>query len=490
MASISCDANGTKRVCFSGVDGKQKAIRLGHVSIKAAEYTLVRIEALLQDKVLRRPHEPELAAWLRDLHEPLHTRLVRAGLTSTRTSSAHTTLGDLVKAFFAGVSVKPSSLVRMQQAKVSLLAHFGEAREVSTIRESDAEVWRSSLASEGYAQATISRTVLYARQMFRWAVRRGMALANPFAELKAGTQVNRARSVFIDQATIAKVIDAAPDAEWRLLIALSRFGGLRVPSEALALRWSDVDWANSRLTVRSPKTEHHEGRAERIVPIFAEVLPHLRAAFEAAMEGEQYIIRRYREGANLNTHLRRIVLRAGIKPWDRTWHNLRASRQTELAATYPLHTVCSWIGNTKAIAAGHYLQVTDADWKRATDRSEGVAQSGAPTSQTASQRASASDGTGRRYLTEPSVVKVVAQTGAKGRTSTQNKQMGRAGLVLLRIPRRKSRFLKRAAAETAASSPGLMDGRVQLPRSIPTWRRWSRHGPRCPRRSGRASSRW
>lgn len=89
------------------------------------------------------------------------------------------------------------------------------------------------------------------------------------------------------------------------------------------------------------------------------------------------MITRYREGANLNPHFRRIIKRAGLTPWDRTWHNLRASRQTELAATFPLHTVCAWIGNTKAIAAGHYLQVTDADWTRATGGGQSGANCGA-----------------------------------------------------------------------------------------------------------------
>jgi integrase len=206
----------------------------------------------------------------------------------------------------------------------------------------------------------------YARQIFKCAMWRGMAKANPFAELKAGAQVNPARMVFVSRETIGKVIDAAPDNEWRLMIALSRFGGLRVPSEALALRWTDVDFANSRLTVRSPKTEHHEGKGERSVPMFPEIRELLQAVFDDAPEGAVYVIGRYREGANLNPHFRRIIRRAGVTPWPKTWHNLRASRQTELAADYPLHTVCAWIGNTKAIAAGHYLQVTDADWTRAT----------------------------------------------------------------------------------------------------------------------------
>lgn len=92
---------------------------------------------------------------------------------------------------------------------------------MGTIGEGNADAWRAGLVEAKYAPATISRTVLYVRQIIRWAIRRGLARVNPFAGLKAGAQVNSARAVFIDRPTIAKVIDAAPDAEWRLLIALS-----------------------------------------------------------------------------------------------------------------------------------------------------------------------------------------------------------------------------------------------------------------------------
>ncbi len=138
-----------------------------------------------------------------------------------------------------------------------------------------------------------------------------------------------------------------------------------------------MDWEHNRLTVRSPKTEHHEGHAERIVPLFPEVREHLLAVFEQAEPGAVDVIGRYRQGSNLNPQLRRIVKRAGLTPWDRTWHNLRASRQTELAASFPLHTVCAWIGNSKPIAAGHDLQVTDADWSRAVGAGAEVAQKAA-----------------------------------------------------------------------------------------------------------------
>lgn len=65
--------------------------------------------------------------------------------------------------------------------------------------------------------------------------------------------------------------------------------------------------------------------------------------------------------------------------WNRggkPFHNMRASRETELAATFPLHIVCEWIGNSAAIAQKHYLQVTDADYEKATSQG-GVAKSDA-----------------------------------------------------------------------------------------------------------------
>jgi len=147
---------------------------------------------------------------------------------------------------------------------------------------------------------------------------------------------------------------------------LSRYGGLRCPTEHLALTWPDVDWERDRFLVTAPKTEHHEGKGERWVPILPELRPYLQDAFEFATEGAVHVINRYREmNQNLRTQLLRIIKRAGLKPWPRLFHNMRASLETELAATHPIHVVCQWLGNSALIAQKHYLQVTEADIARA-----------------------------------------------------------------------------------------------------------------------------
>ncbi len=124
-----------------------------------------------------------------------------------------------------------------------------------------------------------------------------------------------------------KVLAACPDNEWRLIFALARFGGLRTPSETLLLRWADVDWELCRLLIRSPKTEHHDGKDSRLVPIFSELRPHLEAAWDQAVDGAEFVINRYRDGnANLRTQLQRIIAKAGLTSWPKLFQNLRSTR--------------------------------------------------------------------------------------------------------------------------------------------------------------------
>ena len=50
---------------------------------------------------------------------------------------------------------------------------------------------------------------------------------------------------------------------------------------------------------------------------------------------------------------------AGLHTWPRLFHNLRASRETELVEKYPVQVVTAWLGNTPSVAMRHYLMTTD-----------------------------------------------------------------------------------------------------------------------------------
>jgi hypothetical protein len=103
------------------------------------------------------------------------------------------------------------------------------------------------------------------------------------------------------------------------------------------------------------------------------------------------------------------VKRAGLKPWPRLFHNLRASRETELAKEYPIHVVTAWLGNTPRIAMKHYLQVTDADFERA---SQSGAENGAQVAQNPAQHAHAGHRTHSQETTQaPDVPRAYASCG-------------------------------------------------------------------------------
>ena len=115
--------------------------------------------------------------------------------------------------------------------------------------------------------------------------------------------------------------------------------------QVLRLRWCDIHWDRGRITVTSPKTEHHPGGESRVIPIFPELRPYLEEAFDQAEPGTEWVITRYRDAnANLRTQLLRIIRLAGLAPWPKLFQNLRSTRQTELEEHFPSHVVCGWIG--------------------------------------------------------------------------------------------------------------------------------------------------
>lgn len=134
------------------------------------------------------------------------------------------------------VQVKPQTLVVYQQARASLVEHFGEDRHIALITAADASTWRKWMLSR-YARATVSKRVKHAKAFFRFAVDAGVLEHSPFANVKAGGDTNPERKHYVSHDVIQKVIDAASDAEWKLIIGLAYYAGLRCPSEVFALRW-------------------------------------------------------------------------------------------------------------------------------------------------------------------------------------------------------------------------------------------------------------
>src|SRR5579872_272943 len=359
MASISKDPHGFKRIVVKLPDGRRKPIRIGKRSMDDAMPIKLAVEDLARSKITGRPLNDETIRWLtgvRTAEPKLFKKLIELELVATCRTP---TLDAFCAEYIGGrKDLKPLTKRNLEQARKRLVNYFGAERLLRDISPGDADLWRIWLAEEGLSEVTIRRECGRAKQFLRAAIKHRLLHENPFADLKSTVLGNPDRQYFVTVEEAAAVLKACPDRQWRLLFLLARFLGVRVPSEALAIRWGDVDWEKKVIRVPSPKTERYEGKAERFVPLFPELEPELSAAFAEAPEGSVYVISKYRNTeANLRTQFLRIIRNAGLEPWEKPFQNCRSTRQTELEDQgYPSHVVAKWIGNSVKVARESYLQ--------------------------------------------------------------------------------------------------------------------------------------
>ena len=369
MASTITNHKSKTRTIAFFLDGRErKFIRLGKTTLKEAATVRANVEDLVTAWKLGRTPSPATADWLAGLSDTIRRRIENTGLIEPRERTETPTLTAWLDRYIGGrADIKPRTRGNYDQARKCLEAFFGPATPLDEITQGACQDFGVWLRTErGLGEGTARRRTKRCRQFFAAAVARKILAENPFDGIKCGNYASD-RFYFVSRAETAAVLDACPDAEWRLIVALARFGGLRVPSELLPLEWADINWERARFTVTSPKTAGHDGKASRIVPIFPEVLPYLRDAFELAEPGQRHVITRYRDSnANLRTQLLRIIRRAGLEPWPKLFVNLRSTRATELAEAFPAHVAAAWLGHSPEIARRHYLQVTDGHFQRAT----------------------------------------------------------------------------------------------------------------------------
>lgn len=411
MASMTTDKNGNRAIEFVSQEGTRKRLKLGKMPKADVESIKSKIEHILSRKRAQREPDDDVANWIAKLTPAFADRLADLGVIPPRKKTDQTTLAAFLDGYFAQrKDVKASTQVAFGRVRRHLVGFFGENRQLTDINAGDADNFRLYLQTEfswklrgcdepqkppkpgsdaddkeraaydqakaryqrriterGLAENTVRRHIGYARQFFKVATRRKLIPENPFFDLKAGSVANPSRMYFITIDEINRVLAACPNDEYRLIVALARFGGLRTPSETFALEWQHVNWEQSRITVPSPKTAHHAGHETRMIPIFPELRPYLWKAWQKAEPGVQrFVIGQYRDvNKNLGTQFKRIIQRAGLVAWPRLFQNLRSSRETELAEKFPLQVVVAWLGNSIPVASKHYLQVTEDHFSKA-----------------------------------------------------------------------------------------------------------------------------
>ncbi len=392
MASISYEADKkTAFIQWRDINKTRRGIRLAGVSKSFATRFHALVETLSDAQRTGSGLDRHTTDFVSGLTDEFYDKLSKTDLIEPRVkamaetdesaTSVRLTLGSFLADYIKRrTDVKGTTLICYEQVRRNLLKYFRADKRLAEITAGDAVDFGRFLNAEKLSRATIDRRMSRAETIFNDAVRHEYIHKNPFSgwrkPLKSFVgRTNRSRQRFISRVDIEKLVEYAPDAEWRLLLALARFGGLRTPSEPLSLKWGHVDWEHGRITVPCPKLEHIEGRETRVIPLFPELRPFLEEAFELADAGADYVISKHRpqsvrngdgwQNANLRKMLTTIFKRAGLDVPPKAWNNMRASRATELAEQFPGHVAAQWLGHTEEIANAHYRQVLPEHFEKA-----------------------------------------------------------------------------------------------------------------------------
>ncbi len=376
MASVLKDGGGW-RIRFYDGNGKRKQIRLAGINKATAEQIGRHVKVLNAAKISNdRSLDRQTALWLADVGQTIHDKLAAAGLVEQRVSS---NLGDFIAGYIERRSdVEPGTVTNYHQVRLNLVAFFGYEKPLRDITERDAAEFRTWLETEeGQSENTLRRRCGRARQFFTAAIKAKLIEENPFDGMPVSVGGSKDKARFITEAESQKILKACPDLQWRLIFSLCRYGGVRCPSEILALTWENILWDSQRIIVTAPKTKRYAGHETRVIPMFPELAGVLNEAYEMAFDRLEDksavvsgpVVTRYSSASqNLRTTFDKIIKRAGLVPWPKPFQNLRATRETELMESYPSHVVVAWIGHSETVARKHYLQVTDANFERATSK--------------------------------------------------------------------------------------------------------------------------
>jgi integrase len=370
--SINKDSRGF-RLFVTHTDGRRKSLRLqsfGISSKQQADGFRQVILALVAQKTAGIGLDERSLRLVQGLHPRLRGFLQEVGLLSQCRRSL------LVHEYVTSFRNRKAALVAPSTMKVigrtldRAMQFFHPNELLASVTADRAIQFRQWLVPQRgkqnpvLAEATIRKTCAIMSEVFTAAVRERLLFENPFntAGIKKAVRPNRAREYFVSREEAERLLDACEGSEERLMVGLARFGGLRMPSEIHDLRWKDFDPAARTLTIRSPKTAHHESGGIRKIPVFPTLMALLEEHRLSVCDSD-YLMPTLRVYPSLSVRMRRIIRSSGITDYPRAMHNLRLSCISEwvVGERRDLVTVSEWAGHTIQVMSQHYLRQIHAD---------------------------------------------------------------------------------------------------------------------------------
>lgn len=239
-----------------------------------------------------------------------------------------------------------------ERAVALILNHFGDA-DLETLSRADAADWYAALEASGVSRSTARGHAMRVKAWAQEAVDLELLPRNPFALLQTAQPTMDADWPWIGPAEMRALLRACPDARWRALLALCRYGGLRA-GEAFRADQSHVRGAWLIVANQGEQTTKRRERAVPIRPELGRVLDAKAGTFQRStlLCGGLHRTRQF--GPTLDA----IIRRAGLQPWPKPLHTLRRCAGCEWAQVLKVDafTVARYLGHSPAVAQAWYAR--------------------------------------------------------------------------------------------------------------------------------------
>ena len=257
MASITHDGGGFRRIEFN-FNGKPPENLTGQ---NVGDHVRARRSSGTSRKSSRRRRSAgrwrmKRCKWLCGVDDVLHGKLADKALVQPRSATTDSTLGPFIDRYVERrTDVKPASKEVWRQGKLGLIEFFGAERRIATITPGMADDYKQKLiatmkksraqnpATKSHrrktmlASMTVRKRLQFAKMIFRAAVRHQ---ADRFESVRRRWHRRRRCPIGSGSSRRTKPKSCSrPVRRAKIggsIIALSRYGGMRCPSEVLSLK--------------------------------------------------------------------------------------------------------------------------------------------------------------------------------------------------------------------------------------------------------------
>ena len=356
---------------FFRIGSTKHAINLGQqVSKKQKQSFLTHLNRLVGAKMSGSKPDKSDLQWIATLPDAVHSQLHAKGLCDARVKPV--VFVDYLDSHFKNRAessrVAMSTTERWKTALGHARSYFGKVT-LQAIKRSDAEAFRIYLLKKRgqtkatMSEATVRKTCSIISGALVEAIKQGLVEFNPFSDVPKSNVASPNSEVVVPDEDVLAVISHAKHPEDKILLALARFAGLRIPSEIQELCWGHVNLKDNLLEVFAKKTQRY-GKTRRVIPIVPRLRSLLKELKPAAASDEDYVLPYLRNYSALGVRFRRLCKEAGVKQWEKCFTNLRKSFASDMCRGRSPSDVAGWLGNSTPVLVKHYLRQQGEDYTR------------------------------------------------------------------------------------------------------------------------------